>query len=783
MKVDRSLRRITDLLAVWSFTALAITGQLTWATLGIIYGTYAFLFWRRSLLERISVRAWRILNLLLLPVFAICASYDLGGTLVYLAVFLQMQQLIRVKNPRDYSWLFAVSLFQVVLAAAISSELSFLIIMAGFLGLCIVAIVLLTLERGRSEVQKSTRRLTGIGVPLSGLTTPGPPVPPLPAPAGSTDARPRLPMPADSTDWLPGNFLVRLAGACAVVLLVSFFFFMTIPRLAMRKSFMRLRAFDTTALTGFTDQVEMDRLSSIHRDRAMVMCVWLNQNEANPASLPTVLRLRGVALDAMEGNRWFPSYRWGKEGAQLLGAHWSPKQFDVPFAYDPVRSMHVTIVQEMRQTQWLFGPPFIAEMEIEGHVAAHYYPELAAVQADRTGTEQLKYHVCSFLEPSPSYVAARNAQAQKWVAEPDTSNTAPANSWIMPRKARAWYTLVPALPRRKEIKALTDQLTQEARTPYERVARLSRFFHEQFRYSLTVETVPQTHYLSYFLFKQREGHCEMFAAAMAVLCRMAEIPARVVTGFYTTERNQKFFIVRQSHAHTWVEVWLDGFGWLTVDPTPPSALESRTSRFAFLATLYDYWDVWTVLWRRYVLDYSLTDQWTVFARVRGLLAQRGQTLPSPVRLPHWFSLSNWLGERPAAERGNGHVLHKLSLGGLLLLWVVYRRQQKRNGHPTKRPSGNRLCPVTFYADLLALLNREGWGRRPDQTPADFARAVSRARPDLAEFLVLTETYYRIRFAGDLLRPDEEERARALREQLCKTAARGWWTRFVPRTAA
>jgi hypothetical protein len=69
--------------------------------------------------------------------------------------------------------------------------------------------------------------------------------------------------------------------------------------------------------------------------------------------------------------------------------------------------------------------------------------------------------------------------------------------------------------------------------------------------------------------------------------------------------------------------------------------------------------------------------------------------------------------------------------------------------------------------LLLALRRQGWRRRPDQTPAEFARAICDAEPDLTDLCGLTEAYYRIRFAGEALRSDEEHRASALLAQLGK----------------
>ncbi len=81
-----------------------------------------------------------------------------------------------------------------------------------------------------------------------------------------------------------------------------------------------------------------------------------------------------------------------------------------------------------------------------------------------------------------------------------------------------------------------------------------------------------------FLFDKRRGFCEHYASSFVLLMRAAGIPARVVTGYQGAEKNEvgNYYIVRQSNAHAWAEVWLENKGWLRVDPTamiPPERIE------------------------------------------------------------------------------------------------------------------------------------------------------------------------------------------------------------------
>jgi protein-glutamine gamma-glutamyltransferase len=72
-----------------------------------------------------------------------------------------------------------------------------------------------------------------------------------------------------------------------------------------------------------------------------------------------------------------------------------------------------------------------------------------------------------------------------------------------------------------------------------------------------------------FLFKRKQGFCEHYAGAFALLMRLANIPSRVVSGYQGGEYNSYggFWVIRQANAHAWCEVWLQGRGWIRVDPT------------------------------------------------------------------------------------------------------------------------------------------------------------------------------------------------------------------------
>lgn len=106
------------------------------------------------------------------------------------------------------------------------------------------------------------------------------------------------------------------------------------------------------------------------------------------------------------------------------------------------------------------------------------------------------------------------------------------------------------------------------------VQRALNWFNREFYYTLAPRPLGQ-HSIDEFLFDTQEGYCEHFSSAFTVMMRMAGIPARVVTGYQGGEYNPlgDYWLVRQSDAHAWSEVWLPNRGWVRIDPTAAVAAE------------------------------------------------------------------------------------------------------------------------------------------------------------------------------------------------------------------
>jgi transglutaminase-like putative cysteine protease len=151
--------------------------------------------------------------------------------------------------------------------------------------------------------------------------------------------------------------------------------------------------------------------------------------------------------------------------------------------------------------------------------------------------------------------------------DPAVLRAAPASGGVAP----IWTELPPALPDR--VRALSDELTATAPTRYDAVRAVETWLRRNATYTLD-SPVPGRgeDAVDRFLFVDRTGFCEQFAAAETVLLRAAGIPARLATGLSTgvPGRNGRR-VFREKDLHAWVEVFYPGVGWSPSDPTAGAA--------------------------------------------------------------------------------------------------------------------------------------------------------------------------------------------------------------------
>ncbi|HTE02699.1 MAG TPA: DUF3488 and DUF4129 domain-containing transglutaminase family protein [bacterium] len=247
----------------------------------------------------------------------------------------------------------------------------------------------------------------------------------------------------------------------------------------------------------------------------------------------------------------------------------------------------------------------------------------------------------------------------------------------VPPHIRARYLQLPAISSR--VRRLASDLTAGVESPYQRAEAIRRYLQHGFTYTLQAPLLPDhADAVDEFLFVTRQGSCETFASALAVLLRAAGVPARLVTGYTTGSYNvfTGYYEVRNSDAHAWVEMFQPGAGWIEFEATPSFAPASDIAG-------------------RPVGQWLAAD---AASWVAGMIVQAAHRLPVG---------------RVGAKAGAAGVLVGAALLAGMLGGLRFRRHHRRSRGIVERR----------YAAMLQALARRGFTRRAAMTPSEFAASL------------------------------------------------------------
>jgi len=304
------------------------------------------------------------------------------------------------------------------------------------------------------------------------------------------------------------------------------------------------------------------------------------------------------------------------------------------------------------------------------------------------------------------------------------------------------------LPRNLDprIEALANAIVvnAHARNRYDEAKDIESQLQRDYGYSLEMKAGGADP-LADFLFNVKTGHCEYFSTAMAVMLRTRNIPSRVVNGFLPGEYNDAAdaYTVRQSDAHSWVEVYFpESHSWVTFDPTPMAG-RTEPVRTGFAARLGKYAAALELMWFQYVVGYDKQEQRSLATSLQNRLFDYRRALALMASAIRKTLSSN---ARVIALTGVG-------LAGAFLFVVTANRVRRfgwRRGFSI-RP-GEIVAPtstVLFYEQLTELLARRGMERDSHLTQLEFAGTL-----DFQPALAITRAYNRVRFGGQPLSATE-----------------------------
>ena len=268
-------------------------------------------------------------------------------------------------------------------------------------------------------------------------------------------------------------------------------------------------------------------------------------------SNPGYLRL--TALDQFDGTSFAPStLKQPVESEVSRGLGVIPPK-------GPTQTANVAIGD--LDVPWLPLPSQVTAVTVSGDW--RYDAGTDTVFSARNSTAGLQYNA-QFVSPQPT-----PAQLEK---APDAD------------ASLDHYLQLPSIP--ASVRSLTESVIQNAHTPFDKAIAIQNFLTgPTFHYDVTVDIGDSSDALETFLVKTRRGFCQQFAAAMAVMARIAGIPSRVAVGFtHGSQQPDRAWLVTTHDAHAWPELYFTGFGWLPFEPTPRGDGQAQPPSYTLAAS-------------------------------------------------------------------------------------------------------------------------------------------------------------------------------------------------------
>ena len=615
---------------------------------------------------------------------------------IHLLIFASIIRLYSSRTVRDYIFLALLAFAAMLASAILTVNTTFLIALAVFLLLAVSSFVGL-------EVRRSSE---GAVFPVLD--------------PGSAAAR-RLHRALGLTSVL----------VAASALVIGGLIFFLIPRFTA--GYMSAFNLQPTLMTGFTDDVALGEIGVIKQSSAVVMRIRVQGDAARAQEI----HWRGMVLTNFDGTRWFTPQT---DSVMVIPGGSGAYQLSVPAL--PPKSFYLlryTVLMQPIATDAIFLAANPAT------VWGRFGSDLGSGNRSGARNYLIFTRTGAVLNPFHNVAATHyDAVSQIPTVPIQQLRDAPA---VYPPAITSTYLQLPKLDPR--IKQLAERITAHTPTPYDKAANIALYLRTRFGYTLDLSDMGHHDPLAYFLFVKRAGNCEYFASAMVVMLRTLGIPARYATGFLAGEYNDLAhdYIVRASDAHSWVEAYFPGYGWITFDPTPPGD-DKHNGAFARLGM---YWDWFQFSWNEWIINYDFAHQLSLARNIHEssrAWSDRASQYYQTKRRETIDRLKLW-----QARLSNSPYSLPVALVFLLLM-LLYFRGRAMGGFVAIRWSlrahrEGKLPPdlAAFeYRQMLRLLERRGWRKSAAQTPLEFAASI-RVPEFAGPVAEITEMYQSSRFGA------------------------------------
>lgn len=613
--------------------------------------------------------------------------------LLEFAGFLQISRLFNRRTAVDYQQIAVIAFLHLIAATALSTSLVYA---AVFFGFVIATPWMLALSHLRREIEGN--------YPSSGQ--------------GDEAAAAAIRRVLASKRVVGAGFLVGTALLTLPLFAMTLAIFFMVPRVG--KGFLSLQRDPGKKVAGFSNSVELGDFGLIRDDPTVVLRVT-PLPETDEVKEQIALRLRGTSFDRYDGRVWHrtPSrpYTVRRAGAIYPLTRW-PREDDDASMRIVLDHLDETVVFLPEHAVALAIPPrYINGNETGRPLSLHGGGELRYADDDELGLIYTTYSTSDARETS----------------EPD----------LTPEQL-APYLEIPSGHERVIAHAM--QLTRSATTDGAKVQILLDHLQQSgtYRYTLDLPDVGNAAPLDAFLFTTKRGHCEYFSTALAIMARAVGVPSRNVTGFVGGSYNTygKYYAIKQGDAHSWVEVFIAGHGWITVDPTPSGALSGRLNDV--ITRLRDLADAMRTRWLTSVIAYDLRTQMNA---LRDLAQWSSQ----------FRDQSNRNAQNDDTKIGGNIPWRTVGIWVLALvaLGVIFTFARRRSTVVSRPLSNDEVAVVQLYRELERALDRRGYPRPPNVTPLEHAHALQALGfPDVDHVLAITTRYMQVRYGAHTLHRGE-----------------------------
>ena len=441
---------------------------------------------------------------------------------------------------------------------------------------------------------------------------------------------------------------------------------------------------------------------------------------------------RGPVFWDYDGENWRLPENWDNRARLLKRAIRSREhlQRELRWKRQPVR---YTLRVMPNGGRWLYGLDAPASPAPESFISDEF--QLLSIR--RIDDHEPKLEMLSYLEHRIG-AELTDEQREKGLAWPEGTN-----------------------PR---LRALGRELKEIYREPEEILRQAYRFMAGGgYDFDPAHIVAPRADSLDRFFFEEKRGGAEYLAGSFTMLMRAAGIPARLVSGFRggTVVALTDFVIVKQSHAHAWVEVWLDGKGWNRAEIKDLVVSPEKTKQMLETQTPEQVPALQVEIKKNQAPE-RLPEQTENEATQRSSPPAQQQAVRKEWRLPAWADLfgglQKWvinydperqveLLQGAGLENSDWLDLMAVTLAGIFVLLGVYLSAAWWRGKPRRDPVSRAWRQ---FCDRLAKL---GVARMTHECPRDYLSRLSREHPEYAEAAGdITERYIAIRY-GKTVSPE------------------------------